>query len=116
MDAVQLWGVPVPLHASTSSSFAALRRLANVQFTCGPPVTPGPCGHHPCANGGTCHEDSDPMNEGGFTCSCLDRFGGPKCEKDTAPCASSPCLYGGRCVSMPGGSFKCDCEEGLSGM
>ena len=115
MDAVQLWGTPVPLHSSSASNYAALRRLANVQFTCGPPLAPGPCGFHPCLNGGTCRDDPDPSNSEGFTCLCLDRFTGIRCERDTTPCASSPCLFGGRCIPSHG-SFKCECEQGLTGM
>ncbi|XP_052121154.1 fat-like cadherin-related tumor suppressor homolog isoform X3 [Frankliniella occidentalis] len=115
LDVVQLWGTPVPLHSSSASIYAALKRLTNVQFTCGPPLPPGPCSHHPCLNGGTCRDDNDPSNGGGFSCLCAERFTGVRCERDTSPCASSPCLYGGRCSALPGGTYRCDCEEGLSG-
>lgn len=114
LDAVQLWGTPLPLHSSSANAFAALKRLANVQFTCGPPSTPGACGLHPCLNGGSCRDD--PSKSGGFTCMCGERFMGPNCERDTAPCASSPCLFGGRCIPLASGSYKCECEEGQTGM
>lgn len=34
---------------------------------------------------------------------------------DTDPCASSPCLYGGKCEPQVGGTYTCECALKLSG-
>ena len=34
--------------------------------------------------------------------------------KDNCNADAYPCLYGGRCVNMPG-SFRCICKTGLTG-
>ncbi|XP_058804510.1 fat-like cadherin-related tumor suppressor homolog isoform X2 [Phymastichus coffea] len=112
MDDVRIAKVSVPLHMSGSSnSVVILKRFANVEFSCEPStvlVSQGVCGSQPCQNGGTCSESK--TEEGGYECQCHNRFRGANCEIDTDPCASSPCLYGGRCrVLHEIGDFACEC-------
>ncbi|XP_031780785.1 fat-like cadherin-related tumor suppressor homolog isoform X4 [Nasonia vitripennis] len=112
MDDVRIAKVSVPLHMSGStSSLVVLKRFANVEFSCEASTVltpPGVCGSQPCQNGGTCSESK--TEDGGYECQCHNRFRGASCEIDTDPCASSPCLYGGRCrVLHELGDFACDC-------
>ncbi|XP_014210543.1 fat-like cadherin-related tumor suppressor homolog [Copidosoma floridanum] len=118
MDDVLIGRVSVPLHMSGSASgLVVLKRFANVEFSCEASAvlaTPGACGSQPCQNGGTCSESK--TEDAGYECQCHTRFRGPSCEIDTDPCASSPCLYGGRCrVLREPGEFACECVTGLSG-
>lgn len=109
MDDMRIAKISVPLHMSGASSVAVLKRFANVEFSCDPGIIlapPGICGSQPCQNGGTCKESRGDNYE----CQCHGRFTGVACEIDTDPCASSPCLYGGRCRVVPeGGDFACEC-------
>lgn len=89
--------------------FTYIFRFANVQFQCAVLFDPGVCGSQPCANGGTCNATGNT-----YTCQCLARFLGSRCEIDTNPCASNPCLNGATCHNV-NNSFRCDCPEGLSG-
>ena len=112
MDDVRLSKQSVPLHMSGSTSgLLVLKRFANVEFSCEPSTVlspPGVCGSQPCQNGGSCVESK--TEESGYECQCHARFRGPNCEIDTDPCASSPCLYGGRCrVLHELGDFNCEC-------
>ncbi|XP_051157574.1 fat-like cadherin-related tumor suppressor homolog [Leptopilina boulardi] len=109
MDDMRIAKISIPLHMSGASSVAVLKRFANVEFSCDAGIIltpPGICGSQPCQNGGTCKETG---NEN-YECECHGRFTGIACEIDTDPCASSPCLYGGRCRLVPeGGDFICEC-------
>jgi protocadherin Fat 1/2/3 len=112
MDDVRIAKLSVPLHMSGSSnSVVVLKRFANVEFSCEASTVlapPGVCGSQPCQNGGTCTESKS--EDGGYECRCHGRFRGASCELDTDPCASSPCLYGGRCRALPElGDFACEC-------
>ena len=49
-----------------------------------------------------------------YQCQCRPRFVGPRCETDTDPCASSPCLYNGKCLNL-NNDFRCECPPRLSG-
>ena len=51
----------------------------------------GVCSSRPCVNGGTCVAVGS-----NYRCQCRQRFVGQRCEVDTDPCASNPCLYGGQ--------------------
>lgn len=130
MDDVRIGKVSIPLHMSGSpSGLVVLKRFANVEFSCEPTVVltlPGACGSQPCQNGGTCSESK--TEDAGYECVCHSRFQGPNCEIDTDPCASTPCLYAGRCrlirettttTTVIGGGgptdFTCDCLLGLTG-
>ncbi|XP_011501552.1 PREDICTED: fat-like cadherin-related tumor suppressor homolog [Ceratosolen solmsi marchali] len=112
MDDVRIAKLSVPLHMSGSTnSVVVLKRFANVEFSCEAStvlVPPGVCGSQPCQNGGTCSESKS--EDGGYECRCHGRFRGASCEIDTDPCASSPCLYGGRCRPLLElGDFACEC-------
>ncbi|KAJ8667841.1 hypothetical protein QAD02_009504, partial [Eretmocerus hayati] len=140
MDDVRLARQSVPLHMSGGggpaggASLVVLKRFANVEFSCEPTMVLKPlgvCGSQPCLNGGTCSEpkdvglkksDEDDDDEAedaeapGYLCQCHSRFRGPSCERDTDPCASSPCLYGGRCRPLIEISdFECECPSTLYG-
>lgn len=112
MDDVRIAKTSIPLHMSgASNSVVVLKRFANVEFSCEASavlIPPGVCGSQPCQNGGTCSESK--TEDGGYECQCHSRFRGSNCEIDTDPCASSPCLYGGRCrVLHELGDFACEC-------
>lgn len=47
-------------------------------------------------------------------CQCRPRFLGGRCEIDTDPCASSPCLFSGRCYNL-NNDYRCECPLRLSG-
>lgn len=111
MDDVRISRVAIPLHKSGASSVAFLKRFANVEFSCDSSsvlVSPGACSSQPCQNGGTCRELKD--NSERYECQCHARFMGPHCELDTDPCASNPCLFGGKCSITPNGNdYQCEC-------
>jgi len=98
---------------SSSNPSIVLRRFANVEFICRPPADrPGVCGTQPCLNGGTCSEV--PGTPTGYVCQCRTRFLGSRCEIDSDPCASSPCLYNGQCHNL-NNDYRCECPARLSG-
>ncbi|KAF8791564.1 Fat-like cadherin-related tumor suppressor [Argiope bruennichi] len=109
MDDIRIDGVSLPLHVAGGNNVVTLRRFANVQFQCAVLFDPGVCGSQPCANGGVCNATGN-----SYTCQCLARFLGSRCEIDTNPCASNPCLNGATCHNV-NNTFRCDCLEGLSG-
>lgn len=115
MDDIKMAKEMVPLRMAGSSTVAVLKRFANVEFTCDATsiLTPlGICGTQPCHNGGICKD----LGFGNFHCQCHSRFSGKLCEEDSDPCASSPCLYGGKCNSYGGYSnYSCDCPPNISG-
>lgn len=74
---------------------------------------------HTVHSGGTC---IDRVN--GFTCNCPPGFTGILCQSQMslqAPCASSPCMFGGHCVEVSGrndttgSGFVCECPVGTTG-
>ncbi|XP_034934877.1 sushi, von Willebrand factor type A, EGF and pentraxin domain-containing protein 1-like [Chelonus insularis] len=69
-----------------------------------------PCNSLPCANGGSCYQDSSSLR---FSCSCLPRFTGLYCEDFIDECLSSPC-NNGTCISDDN-DFYCHCSEGFVG-
>lgn len=115
LDDLKLSRAPLPLqmNSASSSSVAALKRFANVDFNCDASIALIPlgiCGTQPCFNGGTCKE----FNTNGiveYECLCHERFAGKNCEADKDPCSSNPCLYGGRCKNEDVGNYTCDCYE-----
>lgn len=116
MDDVRIAKSTLPLHMNGGNNAIVLKRFANVEFSCDENtalVAIGICGSQPCQNGGTCRE----IDGSNVECDCHGRFSGIVCEFDTDPCASSPCLYGGKCeVVMDGGDFYCNCVgSSLSG-
>ncbi|GBP81329.1 Fat-like cadherin-related tumor suppressor homolog [Eumeta japonica] len=73
--------------------------------------------YHTRDQGGTCRERTAPSADGEvFDCECHARFAGRRCELDSDPCASQPCLHGGECTSalQPPG-YVCACAAGLRG-
>lgn len=63
-------------------------------------------------NGGTCVEVVGALS--GYQCTCRPRFLGARCEIDSDPCASSPCLFNGRCYNL-NNDYRCECPARLSG-
>lgn len=112
-----LMNTPFTSSSSTSTStVVALKRFANVEFNCQPSNALVPLSvcksQNLCQNGGTCRE----LNHGkDYECLCHDRFDGRKCEEDRVPCASSPCLYGGKCLDEGFGNYTCECPAKMSG-
>ncbi|CAF4156024.1 unnamed protein product, partial [Rotaria sordida] len=78
------------------------------------------CSTNPCSNGATCvavHPDSF------IHCICAPGFAGDFCDYPiTTPsvintqCPVNPCLNGASCSIIPGGSFKCTCAIGFTGL
>lgn len=114
LDDVKIARVAVPMHMTSSSSVAVLKRFANVEFSCDTTailVPLGVCGTQPCFNGGTCKD----LGSGNFECNCHSRFSGKYCKDDLDPCASSPCLFGGKCRMELFGNFSCECPPRMTG-
>ncbi|XP_014676997.1 PREDICTED: LOW QUALITY PROTEIN: protocadherin Fat 1-like, partial [Priapulus caudatus] len=110
MDNIHVDGMNLP--RAGANSVAELRRLVNISFECQRNLVPGYCGAQRCMNGGSCLE----MSHGLFMCECVTpRYRGRYCERDTDPCASSPCLHGGSCHNAGVLGPKCVCRgfEGL---
>ncbi|XP_065574069.1 fat-like cadherin-related tumor suppressor homolog isoform X5 [Artemia franciscana] len=101
----------VPIGVPAPAIVATLRRFKNVEFICRHSlIWPGLCGSQPRLNGGSCIEVSGVT----YQCKCHERFFGAKCEIDSDPCASSPCLYGGFCFNLQN-DYRCQCPENLTG-
>lgn len=115
MDDLKLSRAPLPLQMNSASSVAVLKRFANVDFNCdaGTVLIPmGLCGTQPCFNGGTCKEINNGVD---YECLCHGRFSGKNCQEDRDPCASAPCLYGGKCRNEGFGNYTCDCPVRMMG-
>ncbi|KAG1673729.1 Fat-like cadherin-related tumor suppressor [Nymphon striatum] len=110
MDSIKIDHISLPLHITSANAIATLKRSKNVEFQCYETFDPGVCGSQPCRNGGTCNASKDGKS---FTCNCHYRFMGLRCEVDTNPCASNPCLYDGICHKLDN-DYRCECKEGLS--
>ena len=75
-----------------------------------------------CSNQGLCKFN---LNNNVFECACFNYFEGPKCQIDTRPCSSNPCLNSGFCVDQTNSNsfnlnfnssnFYCICQEYYSG-
>lgn len=107
--------LPLQMNAAVTSSVAALKRFANVDFNCDAAtalVPLGICGNQPCLNGGSCKAFNDGTE---YECLCHERFSGRNCEEDEDVCASNPCLYGGKCKAGIAGNYTCDCPAKMSG-
>lgn len=101
------------LNPNSASQSVTLKRFTNVEFVCRVPLErPGVCGTQPCMNGGTCTEMAGVLP--GYQCTCRPRFMGSRCEIDSDPCASSPCLFNGRCYNL-NNDYRCECPARLSG-
>ncbi|XP_046644672.1 fat-like cadherin-related tumor suppressor homolog isoform X5 [Daphnia pulicaria] len=101
------------LNPNSASQSVMLKRFTNVEFVCRVPLErPGVCGTQPCMNGGTCTEMVGVLP--GYQCTCRPRFMGSRCEIDSDPCASSPCLFNGRCYNL-NNDYRCECPARLSG-
>ncbi|XP_026738536.1 fat-like cadherin-related tumor suppressor homolog [Trichoplusia ni] len=124
---VKLGGAVLPLEEGGTSSDgrAQLVRRVRVRVASSCPALPPPtpCASYPCLNGGSCRDVADLLEgdaEGtseadeGYTCSCHARFSGRRCEVDSDPCASQPCLHGGSCSADARG-YRCACAAGLQG-
>uniref|UniRef100_A0A8C4Q145 FAT atypical cadherin 1 n=1 Tax=Eptatretus burgeri TaxID=7764 RepID=A0A8C4Q145_EPTBU len=94
------------------SSAAAVNQPAEVVGAMRGCQEPGEsiCTGEPCRNGGSCII----KHHGGFHCVCPKHFVGALCEISSNPCASRPCLFGGRCVQR-GASFTCLCHGDYTG-
>ncbi|GFR99356.1 neurogenic locus notch homolog protein 1-like [Elysia marginata] len=68
------------------------------------------CDPNPCQNGGACRVE----NHNSF-CECPVGFRGRFCTDEVDACLSTPCYYGGICVTLPGGEYQCRCPEGTTG-
>ena len=130
LDEIRLNDILLPRHISSGSSSVSslnslspspsspsqsvtLKRFTNVEFICRVPLDrPGVCGTQPCMNGGTCTEVAGALL--GYQCACRTRFIGSRCEIDSDPCASSPCLFNGRCYNL-NNDYRCECPARLSG-
>lgn len=108
--------LPLQMNAAASSSVAALKRFANVDFNCEASSALVPLGmckaQNLCFNGGTCKES---LGGNEYECQCHDRFGGKNCQEDRDPCSSSPCLFGGKCRDEGFGNYTCECPARMSG-
>ncbi|XP_053377681.1 neurogenic locus notch homolog protein 1-like isoform X15 [Mercenaria mercenaria] len=65
--------------------------------------------YNPCRNGGNCSSKID-----GYTCSCVDGYGGINCEFEIDECSSSPCQNGGNCTDLFN-AYSCECLKGFTG-
>ncbi|XP_061683568.1 protein jagged-2 [Syngnathoides biaculeatus] len=63
-----------------------------------------------CLNGGRCEDQMS-----GSRCLCPPGFSGKYCQIHPDPCASAPCLHGGRCAEKDERTAACDCPLGYSG-
>lgn len=107
--------LPLQMNAAASSTIAALKRFANVEFNCEAAalIPLGLCkSQNLCFNGGTCTERND-GNE--YECQCHDRFTGKNCQEDRDPCLSNPCLFGGKCRHEGYSNYTCECPARMSG-
>lgn len=117
MDDISLSRIPLTIHnPGTSNSIAILKRTANIEFSCDASIVLKPlgiCGTAPCLNGGTCKDNGGDS----FECICHTRFTGKLCAIDTDPCASNPCLFGGKCRGDLFGNhtYTCECPPRMTG-
>lgn len=92
----------------------------------GTTVSPNVCQINRCLNGGKCQA----IPGGGYICNCVAGFTGVHCDIPTgsitvrttaAPtsasyvCRTNPCLNGGTCLNVPGGGYRCVCNQGYTG-
>ncbi|CAH1776950.1 unnamed protein product [Owenia fusiformis] len=97
-----------------SSEVGALQKFEEVEFHCKDNYDPGSvegvCGKRPCLNGGSCQV----LSGTSYQCHCRGRFHGARCEIDTNPCASSPCMNNGVCMNKVN-DFECKCKGRFEG-
>ncbi|XP_060561687.1 fibropellin-1-like [Ruditapes philippinarum] len=65
--------------------------------------------YNPCQNGGYCTDETN-----GYSCVCVDGYGGKNCEIDIDECSSDPCTNGGTCKDLVNG-YECTCIAGYDG-
>ncbi|XP_030376578.1 protein crumbs isoform X3 [Scaptodrosophila lebanonensis] len=74
-----------------------------------------PCAKNPCANGGSCLENS----RGDYQCFCDANHSGQHCETEVnihPLCQNNPCLNNGACVVLAGiSTIACECPKGYAG-
>ncbi|KAM9845205.1 protein crumbs homolog 1-like [Aulostomus maculatus] len=110
---VEIGGLLLPFHLDTElklprpqeEQFARINTETAPHYGCwGASV----CASNPCQNEGVCEDLFDLHH-----CTCPSEWTGPLCQDPTAPCFSSPCIFG-ICTNLSGG-YKCVCELGYSG-
>ncbi|XP_070577928.1 delta-like protein B [Ptychodera flava] len=67
--------------------------------------------HHPCRNGGTCHN----TGSGSYTCTCGPGYTGKDCETEIDNCLENPCQNGGVCQNLVN-DFSCQCPPEFTGL
>ncbi|PNF36740.1 Protein crumbs [Cryptotermes secundus] len=70
------------------------------------------CDNSPCLNGSTCTDVKNSKTGDNFTCTCMEGFVGPVCNKPY--CMEQPCQHGGTC-DLTGVAPLCRCYPGYRG-
>ncbi|PSN38075.1 hypothetical protein C0J52_00824 [Blattella germanica] len=71
------------------------------------------CDNGPCMNGSTCTDVKNPETGDNFTCTCMEGFEGPNCNKPY--CHVQPCQNGGTCNILGVNIPTCRCALGYEG-
>ncbi|KAK7008549.1 Basement membrane-specific heparan sulfate proteoglycan core protein [Halocaridina rubra] len=71
------------------------------------------CEQQPCGTRGQCVDD--PGTSHGYTCICIEGYGGRDCEIEPGVCSIiQPCRNGGACIGS-GDKYSCRCPLGFAG-